>query len=144
MGKIIVFWTAILLLSAAGGAQERPSASESLNSGNTKVSTNPVSTEDQRIKALEDQVQLLTQQLSLLRGELTSLREANTAVPEFGPHVVLTSVHSESGTLPEAPIAKETAAASPPPQENPIQSSPVQSYGGATSNAKLLNPDISM
>src|SRR6202171_2926778 len=115
MRKIIVVWTTILLVSAAGGAQERPSASESLNSGNTKVSTNPVSTEDQRIKILEDQVQLLTQQLSLLRGEFTSLREANAA-----------------------------AAASPARRDNPMQPSALQTYGGATSNAKLLNPDISM
>ena len=144
MGKIIVVWTAILLLSAAGGAQERPSASESLNSGNTKVSTNPVSTEDQRIKILEDQVQLLTQQLSLLRGEFTSLREANAAAAELGPRLVLTSVHSESATLSEALGANPPAAASPTPQDNPMQPSALQTYGGATSNAKLLNPDISM
>jgi hypothetical protein len=141
MRKMIVVWTAAMLLSAVGGAQEKPSASESLNSSNTKMSPNPVSTEDQRIKTLEDQVQLLTQQLSLLRGELTSLREANTAAQEFGPHVVLTSVHSEPATISAAPIAKDAALA---PQDNPAQSAPLQSYGGATSNAKLLNPDISM
>jgi hypothetical protein len=144
MRKIIVVWTAILLVSAAGGAQERPSASESLNSGNTKVSTNPVSTEDQRIKILEDQVQLLTQQLSLLRGEFASLRGANAAAAELGPRLVLTSVHSESATLSEALGANNTAAASPAPQDNPVQPSALQTYGGATSNAKLLNPDISM
>src|ERR1700676_4679669 len=108
MRKIIVVWTAILLLSAAGGAQERPSASESLNSGNTMMSRSSVSTEDQRIKILEDQVQLLTQELSLLRGELTSLREANTAAAELGPRVVLTSVHSELATLSEALGANNT------------------------------------
>src|SRR6202171_1908317 len=115
MRKIIVVWTTILLVSAAGGAQERPSASESLNSGNTKVSTNPVSTEDQRIKILEDQVQLLTQQLSLLRGEFASLREANAAAAELGPRLVLTSVHSESATLSEALGANNTAGARPSP-----------------------------
>ncbi len=144
MRKIVVVWTVGLLLSAATGAQEKPSAPESLNSDNTKLSPNPVSTEDLRINTLEDQVQLLTQQVSLLRGELTSLREANTAAAEFGPHVVLTSVHSGSATLSEVPVAKDTAATSLPPQENLMQSSQVQTYGGATSNAKLLNPDISM
>jgi hypothetical protein len=133
-----------MLLSAAGGAQEKPSASESLNSGNTVRSPNPEPTEGQRIKTLEDQVQLLTQQLSLLRGELTSLREASTAAPEFNPHVVLASAHPEPATISAAPIAKDTAAASPAEQDNPMQSSALQSYGGATSNAKLLNPDISM
>jgi len=93
MRRIIVVWTAILLLSVTGRAQEKLPASQSLNSGSTEMSPNPMLTEDQRIKALEDQVQLLTQQLSLLRGELTFLREANTAAPEFGPRVVLTSVH---------------------------------------------------
>src|SRR3984893_19566437 len=128
MGKIIVVWTAILLLPAAGGAQERPSASESLNSGNTKVSTNPVSTEDQRIKILEDQVQLLTQQLSLLRGEFTSLREANAAAAELGPRLVLTSVHSEPATLSEALGAKNTGAASPAPPDNPLPPSAMPTY----------------
>ena len=144
MRRMIVVWTAIMLLSAAGGAQEKPSASESLNSGNTKRSPNPEPTEGQRIKTLEDQVQLLTQQLSLLRGQLTSLREASTAAPELSPHVVLTSVHPEPATISAAPVAKDTAAASPAEQDNPMQSSALQSYGGATSNAKLLNPDISM
>src|SRR5258705_4984294 len=144
MRRMIVVWTAIMLLSAAGGAQEKPSASESLTSGNTKRSPNPEPTEGQRIKTLEDQVQLLTQQLSLLRGQLTSLRESSTAAPELSPHVVLTSVHPERATISAAPIAKDTAAASPAQQENPMQSTAVQSYGRATSNAKLLNPDISM
>ena len=144
MRRMIVVWTAIMLLSAAGGAQEKPSASESLNSGNTKRSPNPEPTEGQRIKTLEDQVQLLTQQLSLLRGELTSLRESSTAAPELSPRVVLTSVHPEPATISAAPVAKDTAAASPAEQDNPMQSSALQSYGGATSNAKLLNPDISM
>ena len=144
MRKIIVVWTSALLLSAVIGAQERPSASESLNSSNTKMSPNPVSTEDQRIKTLEDQVQLLTQQVSLLRGELTSLHEAIAAAPESGPHVVLTSIHSESPMISAAPVARDATAASPPPQDTPAQSAPLQSYGGATSNAKLLNPDISM
>ncbi len=144
MRKVIVAWTSALLLSAVIGAQERPSASESLSSDDAKVSRNPGSTEDQRIKALEDQVLLLTQQVTLLQGELTSLHEAITPAPESGPHVVLTSVHSESTTISAARVAKETAAANPPPQDNPMQLSPVQSYGGATSNAKLLNPDISM
>src|SRR3981081_1144302 len=144
MRRMIVVWTAIMLLSAAGGAQEKPSASESLNSGNTKRAPNPEPTEGQRIKTLEDQVQLLTQQLSLLRGELTSLRESSTAAPELSPRVVLTSVHPEPVTISAALVAKDTAAASPAQQENPMQSSALQSYGGATSNAKLLNPDISM
>src|SRR6266576_475892 len=144
MRRMIVVWTAIMLLSAAGGAQEKPPASESLNSGNTKRSPNPEPTEGQRIKTLEDQVQLLTQQLSLLRGELTSLREASTAAPELSPHIVLTSVHPERATISAALVAKDTAAASPAEQDNPMQSSALQSYGGATSNAKLLNPDISM
>src|SRR6267143_6234842 len=144
MRRMIVVWTAIMLLSAASGAQEKPPASESLNSGNTKRSPNPEPTEGQRIKTLEDQVQLLTQQLSLLRGELTSLREASTAAPELSPHVVLTSAHPEPATISAAPVAKDTAAASRVEQDNPMQSSSLQSYGGATSNAKLLNPDISM
>src|SRR6267378_5148581 len=144
MRRIIVVWTVILLFSATGRAQEKLPASQSLNSGSTEMSPNPMPTEDQRIKALEDQVQLLTQQLSLLHGELTSLREANPAAPGLAPHVVLTSVYSGSATLSEAPVAKDPNVANLSPQENSMQPSPLQTYGGATSNAKLLNPDISM
>src|SRR5260370_18096883 len=117
MKRMIVVWTAILMFSMPGGAQEKLSTSQSMHSDSTKSSPNLVPTEDQRIKALEDQVQLLTQQLSALRGELTSLREASTAAPESGPRVVLTSVHSESATPSEFLVPKATAVSSPPPHE---------------------------
>src|SRR6266567_3297464 len=144
MRRMIVVWAAIMLLSVAGRAQEKPSASKSLYSGSNDESPNPVPSEGQRIKTLEDQVHVLTQQLSLLRGELTSLREASTFATELGPHVVLTSVHPESVAISANSIAQDAGAAGPAQQASQTQSSVLQSYGGATSNAKLLNPDISM
>jgi len=53
---MIVVWAAIMLLSVAGRAQEKPSASKSLYSGSNDESPNPVPSEGQRIKTLEDQV----------------------------------------------------------------------------------------
>ena len=143
MRKVIVVWTIALLLGAAIGAQEKPSESKPVISDDAKMSPDPGSTQDQRIKTLEDQLRLLTQQVSLLQVELTSMREANTTGPESSAHVVLTSVHSEAATPPQAAVANSVAAM-PPPQDNSMQSSALQTYGGATSNAKLLNPDISM
>src|SRR5262249_24055173 len=58
-------------------------------------------------------------------------------------HLLLASSHMEPGALaatttsPAVPMAPEPAPASP-------QVAQTQTYGGATSNAKLLNPDISL
>jgi len=147
MRKMIVVWAASMsmLFSAAGSAQQKPSAPMPVNAASAPAAPQ-AATEDQRLKTLEDQVRLLTEQLSLLRGELTSLREVNTAAPDSGARVVLASVHSEPAGISAGPVAADAAtpAPQPPAQENLAAAAPPQTYGGATANAKLLNPDISV
>ncbi|HXM99132.1 MAG TPA: hypothetical protein VN982_11710 [Candidatus Dormibacteraeota bacterium] len=85
------------------------------------------SSEDARMKALEEQVSTLASQVSLLRAELQQLRGANANTPQ-------TAANAEPGAAvtPPVPAAVSAPAAGP------------QTFGGASGNAKLLNPDISL
>ena len=109
--------------------------------------TTPVSTTgDGRITTLEEQVRLLAEQVALLRGELQSLRESKSPDPgansQTGERLLLAASHVEPGMLP-APVL--SASSSPaPPAPAPGQAAQTQTFGGASSNAKLLNPDISL
>jgi hypothetical protein len=109
--------------------------------------TTPVSTTgDGRITTLEEQVRLLAEQVALLRGELQSLRESKSFDPgansQTGERLLLAASPVEPGMLP-APVL--SASSSPaPPAPAPGQATQTQTFGGATSNAKLLNPDISL
>src|SRR6266849_11055060 len=96
-------------------------------------------TEDARMKTLEDQVRTLAEEVALLRGELKSLRDAKFVEPTLGGRVLLASSRVEPGMVP--PPASSPAAT---PEPAPAQLAQTQTYGGATSNAKLLNPDISL
>lgn len=90
-------------------------------------------TPDSRMQALEEQVHILAEEVALLRGELKELRDAKSPASASGDHILLASARVEPGMVP---------AAAPAPV--PGQVAQTQTYGGATSNAKLLNPDISM
>ena len=95
---------------------------------------------DARIQSLEDQVRALVEQVSLLRAEVETLRGAKAPASGGDGKVMLASSRLAPGTLPSAPEPVETPASAPAP----AQVAQTQTYGGATSNAKLLNPDISM
>jgi len=99
-------------------------------------------TEDARMKTLEDQVRTLAEEVALLRGELKSLRDAKFVEPTLGGRVLLASSRVEPGMVPSA--ASSSSGAPPAPEPAPAQLAQTQTYGGATSNAKLLNPDISL
>jgi len=89
------------------------------------------------MQALEAQVRTLAQQVALLRGELQAIRETKTPVETPEARLVLTS----------SPVAPEPASPAPQsqlPQTQATGGAQSQTYGGATSNAKLLNPDISL
>src|SRR5215470_18643339 len=99
-------------------------------------------TSDARIQSLEEQVRVLVEQVSQLRAEVRTLRDTKGPDSAGENKVVLASSRIEAGMLPSAP--------EPAPQPNvgpatpaPAQVTQTQTYGGATSNAKLLNPDIS-
>jgi hypothetical protein len=98
-----------------------------------------------RMKTLEEQVHTLAEEVALLRGELNALRDAKASEPVPTGRVLLASSHLEPGTFSSssAPAAPE-ALASQVPQTQAATATQPQTYGGATSNAKLLNPDISL
>jgi len=109
----------------------------------------PAAAKDEaRIQSLENQVRTLVEQVTLLRAEVETLRTVRTpAAPAQAP-VLLTSAHLEPGMLPNAPVPSAAPASAPQPvveAEPPVPAQAAQTgLGGATSNAKLLNPDISL
>lgn len=136
MKKFAVLFMLVLYSTTVSAQQAPPAATASASSN----------AEDTRIKALEEQVRTLAEQLALVRGELKEIRDAKSAQPASTDRVILASSHIEPGMLPLAPTPSASSPASPEPSPNPApaQMAQTQTYGGATSNAKLLNPDISL
>jgi hypothetical protein len=124
MNRFAVLST-LLLFSSTAHAQDTPSMP-------AKRDVSVASTEDARLKALEEQVRTLAGEVAILRGELKELRETKSPEQPSGPQVLLASAHPEPGMIPPTP-----APAAP-------QSTQTQVFGGASGNAKLLNPDISL
>src|SRR5260370_28147633 len=98
------------------------------------------------MRVLEDQVVELVGEVAALGGERKPLRDAKALAPGPGNHFLLTSPRIDPGVLPSG--ATSPAVAPTAPEPNPAPPAPqvaqTQTYGGATSNAKLLNPDISL
>ncbi|PYU16882.1 MAG: hypothetical protein DMG37_01225 [Acidobacteria bacterium] len=128
----------LVLLAVPAHAQEKPVDRQS-------AEKQEPSAEEARVKALEEQVRSLADQVALLRGELSALRDAKAAEPRPAERVLLASSHIEPGALASA-IPASPAVATPEAAPSPAspQFAQTQTYGGATSNAKLLNPDISL
>jgi len=133
-----------VLSSVACYGQEKPAISEKMDpppSG--AVTTAP---EEVRIRALEEQVRTLVEEVALLRGELKTIRDTKPADSTTESRLLLASTRIDPGVLPGS--TPSTAALPSAPDLNPSQPVPhvaqTQTYGGATSNAKLLNPDISL
>jgi hypothetical protein len=101
----------------------------------------PPAGEQARLKSLEDQVHTLADEVALLRAELQQLRGTKSAPPVTTEPVLLASGPMAPEFLPAAePPAPGSSGSAPAPP----QAAQTQTYGGATSNAKLLNPDISL
>src|SRR5580704_7023008 len=117
--------SALLLFSFSARAQETTSVP-------AKPNESSANTEDIRMKALEDQIRTLAGEVALLRDELKELRGTKSPGQAAGPQVLLASAHPEPGMVPStsAPAAAQAAQ--------------TQTFGGASGNAKLLNPDISL
>jgi hypothetical protein len=139
MKKIAVL-SAVLFCSSVASAQQAPSAESKKDASATQSSV--AVAEDARMKTLEDQVRTLAKEVTLLRGELRTLRETMFVEPGSSGRVLLASSHVEPGMVPAAAPSPVGASAAPDPV--PAQLAQTQTYGGATSNAKLLNPDISL
>jgi hypothetical protein len=117
--------SALLLFSSVVHAQEAPSVP-------VKRNVSAANTEDARMKALEEQVRTLAGEVALLRSELKELRETKSPEQTSGPQVLQASSHVEPGILASSPT---------PAAPQAVQT---QTFGGASGNAKLLNPDISL
>jgi hypothetical protein len=113
---------AFLFFSLTARAQETPSPP-------AKHDASAASADDARMKALEEQLSTLAGEVALLRGELKQLRENSSQQPSSAPQVSQPAVQPEAS----APVSAPAPAAAPP-----------QIFGGASGNAKLLNPDISL
>jgi hypothetical protein len=136
MRKFAVLSVLLVFCSDAVSAQQAPPDRPS------SVAT----TEDARMTTLEVQVRFLAEEVASLRREVQSLRDAKT--PEPGPNssagerILLAVSHIEPEMLPAASPSASLSSAAPAPL--PGQVTETQTFGGASSNAKLLNPDISL
>ena len=136
--KRIAVLSAVIFFSAAASAQQAPPAEPKKDVPATQSSV--AASEETRMKTLEDQVRTLAEQVTLLRGELKAMRDARSVEPRSEEPILLTAAHVAPGIL--APSAPAAVPASPEPA--PPQATQTQIFGGASSNAKLLNPDISL
>jgi hypothetical protein len=127
----------IVLFSMSAYAQEKSSISG--NQSPPSAGAAATAPEEVRIRALEEQVRTLAEEVALLRGELKTIRDTKPADPTTGSRLLLASARIEPGVLPSS----TSSTAAPVPASEP-QLAQTQTYGGATSNAKLLNPDISL
>jgi hypothetical protein len=132
--------SALVFYSASASARQSPHNDERAPQSNAAIA------EESQIKTLEDQVHLLAEEVALLRDELKSLRDAKSPAPGVsapsGERILLTSAHLEPGMLPAPPPSGSSSSAAL--AAVPAQATQTQTFGGASSNAKLLNPDISL
>ncbi|MGB7846678.1 MAG: hypothetical protein WBL63_13765 [Candidatus Acidiferrum sp.] len=138
MKRIAVLF-ALVFCSTAVIARQGPPA-EPKNDG-ASIQSAVSAPEEARINKLEDQVRTLAEEVALLRGELQAMRDAKSLEPSSSGHVLLASSHLEPGLVTSA---APLVSASPAPNPALPQAAQTQTFGGATSNAKLLNPDISL
>ncbi|HXX99808.1 MAG TPA: bZIP transcription factor [Candidatus Limnocylindrales bacterium] len=129
--KKFAFLSAMVFYCVAASAQQSSPVAPSSTS----------TTEDTRMKSLEERVNTLTKEVALLRAELQAMREAKSPQTSIGDRILLASTRVEPGMIPAPASSVGNSPTSPEPV--PAQASQMQTYGGATSNAKLLNPDIS-
>jgi len=127
----------VVLFSMSAYAQEKSSAPG--NQSPPSAGAAATAPEEVRIRALEEQVRTLAEEVALLRGELKTIRDTKPADPATGTRLLLASTRIEPGVLPSSTSSTGAPVLAPEPQ-----SAQTQTYGGATSNAKLLNPDISL
>jgi len=136
--KRIAVLSAIIFCVSAASAQQAPPPGPKKDAPATQSSV--AASEEARMKTLEDQMRTLAEQVTLLRGELKAMRDARSVEPRSEEPILLTASHVAPGIL--APSAPAAVPASPEPA--PPQATQTQVFGGASSNAKLLNPDISL
>jgi hypothetical protein len=133
---------ALLFAVVGAKAQEVPAS----GSAGGKSAVNA----EARIQTLEQQVSMLAEQVALLRGQLKVLADTQAPGDESGVRLVLTSAltpvsaEPSSSSVASATAMPVAAPATPALQAQALQSTQSQTFGGASGNARLLNPDISL
>src|SRR5438067_6918555 len=117
--------SALLLFYSFAHAQDAPTLV-------VKSDVSRANTEDARMKILEEQVRMLAGEVAILRSDLAELRKTKSPERSSGSQLLLASARPEPGML------------SPSPAPAAAQVVQTQTFGGASGNAKLLNPDISL
>jgi hypothetical protein len=151
MKKIAILSVFALLALPVAKLRAQQSDNNALPAEHPTIASAPASgNADARIKTLEDEVRSLAEQVALLRGELSTLRDAKSPAPLSKDGLVLATTSVQPGSIPPANAPATPAPPDPVAPAQTVQSmqtpapTQVQTYGGATSNAKLLNPDISL
>jgi len=149
MNKTLVL--CVLLVAAVNAkAQEVPASGS--------AGQKPAANSEARIQTLEQQVSMLAEQVALLRGQLKVLADSKApgdasvarlvlaSAPAPAPVSAPTQVGAEpsSSSLTSAVAVPAVTPAAPAPQAQALQSTQSQTFGGASGNARLLNPDISL
>jgi len=149
-----------LFVAVAVRAQEGSPARDVKSLGTAPVAASS----EARIQTLEQQVGMLAEEVAALRGQLKMLAEAKAPAETSGARVVLTSAPGVSNMANAAPLAtagtassamaesnvagpistEASPSAAAAPQAQAMQSTQTQVFGGASGNARLLNPDISL
>ena len=140
--KTILVLCVLLFVAVNAKAQNLPA---SISSGE-----NPAANSEARIQTLEQQVSMLAEQVALLRSQLKVLAGSKAPGEGSGARLLLASapapVSAESSSLSVASATSVPAGApaAPAPPAQALQSTQSQTFGGASGNARLLNPDISL
>ena len=135
--KRIVILSALFCCSSVASAQQTPPLEPKKDA--LAAQSSAAASEEARMKTLEDQVRTLAEQVTLLRGELKAMRDARSVEPRSEEPILLTASHVMPGIL-----VPSTPAVPASPEPAKPQATQTQVFGGASSNAKLLNPDISL
>jgi len=133
-----------LFVAVAVHAQAPANAAPSSNEAGAESKS---ASSEARIQTLEQQVSMLAEQVALLRGQLKVLADAKAPSKDSDAKLVLTSAPAPLSAESSSDTASVTAAAVAPaavPQAQAMQTTPNQTLGGASGNARLLNPDISL
>ena len=135
--KKLALLFALVLFAVTAYAQNAPAAQDKKDSPAAVSSTR--SDRDARIEALEMQLRSLIDEVTVLRGELQELRKAGLPAQTAAGGKPVSASDLEPAAPPIAAAPSSLAVAAPAPQ-----APQTPGLGGATSNAKLLNPDISL
>ena len=126
--KRFVVLSTLLLFSSTMHAQETASVP-------TKRDVAVPSTEDPRMKALEEQLRTLAGEVALLRVELAEMRQTRSPEQPSGPQLLLASSHIEPALPPSPPGGLPSSLSTPTGPGNSARNSGSMNPGAASSSS---------